>query len=646
MASVKPLVILDATIDERFRQDPLVVSTNSIRFYAGAGILGADGRRIGTFSIFDAEPRGGFGARQIRQLVGFAAIVAERLEKRRVSRTGRILNSFSEATGVALITCNGAGTITFWNEAASTLFGYPAEDAIGHSLNLIIPTRFQLAHGAGLARVASGGAATLNGKRVEVIARRHDGSEFPAELALSIWNSSDGIGFGAQIHDITERRERENKLRHLANHDELTGLLNRSGFRDCIDQCLLKHASGALLALDLDGFKQVNDTFGHKAGDTLLQMVALRMTAAVEGGGSLARVGGDEFALLLPGCTDLFRIVAAAKSVLDAFSNVFPVGDHEVTVGVSIGIALAPLHADEADELVVRADLALFRAKKQSGSAYCLFDAAMASEHTARRAFKDELRQAYERGEWRLFYQPQVNLETGALIGVEALLRWQHPTRGLLQPSAFMSVLENHLVSYEVGCWVIDEACRQLAEWRALELDIACVSVNLFGSQFQAGTLGSVVSDALMVHGLQPNDLELEITETIAIRYDDDALEPLRSLFDAGVGIALDDFGTGFASLSTLQRFPLTRLKIDRSFVVNIVTDRLSSVIVKNVAAIGHGIGLSVIAEGIETEDQEHALLAIGCDEGQGYRYSKAVDGEAMMDWAFSSGPQRILRNG
>jgi EAL domain-containing protein (putative c-di-GMP-specific phosphodiesterase class I) len=163
---------------------------------------------------------------------------------------------------------------------------------------------------------------------------------------------------------------------------------------------------------------------------------------------------------------------------------------------------------------------------------------------------------------------------------------------------------------------------------------------------FQAGTLGSVVSDALMVHGLQPNDLELEITETIAIRYDDDALEPLRSLFDAGVGIALDDFGTGFASLSTLQRFPLTRLKIDRSFVVNIVTDRLSSVIVKNVAAIGHGIGLSVIAEGIETEDQEHALLAIGCDEGQGYRYSKAVDGEAMMDWAFSSGPQRILRNG
>jgi diguanylate cyclase (GGDEF)-like protein len=398
--------------------------------------------------------------------------------------------------------------------------------------------------------------------------------------------------------------------------------------------------------LDLDGFKHVNDTFGHKAGDTLLQMIAVRMTAAVEGGGLLGRVGGDDFALLLPGSTDLSRTAAVAQSMLDTFSNVFSIGGHKVTIGVSIGAALAPLHATEADELIVRADLALFRAKTLGGSAYCLFDAAMASEHTARRAFKDELRQAYERNEWRLFYQPQVNLETGSLIGVEALLRWEHPTRGLLQPAAFMPILENHLVAYEVGCWVINEACRQLAEWRAHGLDVSCVSVNLFGAQFRAGTLASVVSEALMVHKLQPHNLELEITETIAIRYDDDAVGPLRSLFDLGVGIALDDFGTGFASLSTLQRFPLSRLKIDRSFVVNIATDPLSATIVKNVAAIGHGIGLSVIAEGIETEDQERALLAIGCDEGQGYRYGKAIEGKAMMDWSFMSVAQRISQDG
>jgi diguanylate cyclase (GGDEF)-like protein len=391
----------------------------------------------------------------------------------------------------------------------------------------------------------------------------------------------------------------------------------------------------------MDGFKLVNDAFGHNAGDALLQMIAVRMTAAIDDG-LLARVGGDEFALLLPGCTDLFQIVAAAQALLDAFVDDFTIGDHEVSVGASIGIAIAPLHAGEVDELMVRADLALFRAKKRGGRAYCLFDTAMASEQTARRAFKDELRQAYEHGEWRLHYQPQVNLRDGSLIGVEALLRWQHPTRGLLPPATFMPILETHLVAYEIGCWVLNEACRQFAAWRELGLDVGRVGVNLFGSQFRAGTLEAVVSNALMTHALRPQDLELEITETIAIRHDDDALRPMRSLFEAGVGIALDDFGTGFASLSTLQRFPLTRLKIDRSFVMNVATDAQSAVIVKNVAAIGKGLGLSVIAEGIESIDQKRTLLAIGCDEGQGYMYGKPMDANAIMRWPRLPGLQLV----
>jgi diguanylate cyclase (GGDEF)-like protein/PAS domain S-box-containing protein len=629
----QPLIVHDATGDLRFCDNPLVTGDDHIRFYAGAPLINRDGVKLGAFCILDRVARADFSATNLKRLVDFAAIVSERLEKRRLGRTGRIVTMLSEATGVANVTCDDAGRITWWNAAASSLFGFSASDAIGQSLDLIIPSRFQQAHAAGLARLIAGAPSTLNGKRVEVIARRNDDSEFAAELAMSIWQGPAGFEFGAHIHDITDRREREIQLRHLASHDALTGLANRREFRARVERCFADQQPAAVVALDLDGFKRVNDAFGHDAGDALLQLIAVRMTAAAEGGAVLARVGGDEFALLLPACTNLLQIVASAQQLLDAFADTFVISDHEVTVGASIGIALAPLHATEADELLVCADLALFKAKKQGGRAYCLFNATMASEHTARRAFKDEMRQAFERREWRLHYQPQVRLRDGALIGVEALLRWQHPTRGLLSPDAFMSILETHLVAYEIGCWVLDEACRQLAEWRSQGFVVDRVGVNLFAAQFRAGSLETMVSSALMTHALQPADLELEITESIAISYDDDALAPLQNLYDAGVGIALDDFGTGFASLSTLQRFPLTRLKIDRSFVGDITTDPHSAVIVQHVAAIGRGLGLSVIAEGVETVEQERVLLALGCEEGQGFRYGKAIDGDAIARW-------------
>ncbi|MDN4633788.1 EAL domain-containing protein [Sphingomonas sp. PsM26] len=629
----QPLIVPDATGDSRFRDNPLVTGDDHIRFYAGAPLVSRDGVKLGAFCILDRVARADFSTTDLKRLVAFAAIVAERLEKRRLGRTGQIVTMLSEATGVANVTCDDAGRITWWNVAASRLFGFSASEAIGQQLDLIIPSRFQQAHAAGLARLIGGAPSTLNGKRVEVIARRSDGSEFAAELAMSIWQGPTGLEFGAHIHDITDRRQREIQLRHLASHDALTGLVNRGEFRAHVEQCFIDQQPAAVVALDLDGFKKVNDAFGHDAGDALLQMIAVRMIAAAEGGAVLARVGGDEFAMLLPACSDLLQIVSTAQQLLDAFIDAFVIGDHEVTVGASIGIALAPLHATEADELLVCADLALFRAKKQGGRSYCLFNATMASEHTARRAFKDEMRQAFERREWQLHYQPQVRLRDGALIGVEALLRWQHPTRGLLSPAAFMPILETHLVAYEIGCWVLGEACRQLGEWRNQGLTVNRVGVNLFAAQFRAGTLETMVSNTLMTHALQPTDLELEITETIAISHDDDALVPLQNLYNAGVGIALDDFGTGFASLSTLQRFPLTRLKIDRSFVHDIATDPHNAVIVQHVAAIGRGLGLSVIAEGIETIEQERMLLAIGCEEGQGFKYGKAMDGDTMARW-------------
>lgn len=273
----------------------------------------------------------------------------------------------------------------------------------------------------------------------------------------------------------------------------------------------------------------------------------------------------------------------------------------------------------------MRADLAMFRAKRAGGRAYRMFDASMRAELSARHAFEEELRQAHLLGQWELHYQPQVLLSDDSLIGVEALLRWRHPQWGLLLPSTFMPVLETHLVAYEVGQWVLNESCRQLAAWRNEGRNVPRISCNLFAAQVHNRGLVEQVESALSHHYLEPADLELELTETIALRHDDESLQPLVELMGRGVGVALDDFGTGFASLSTLQRVPLTRLKIDRSFVSDIGSDRHSSAIIDGILSIGRSLGIEVIAEGVENIFQRDRLRALGCLHGQGYLFGRPV---------------------
>jgi len=298
---------------------------------------------------------------------------------------------------------------------------------------------------------------------------------------------------------------------------------------------------------------------------------------------------------------------------------------HRMQIGLSIGIGLAPLHAEDAEELLLRADLALLEAKKTGQDNIRVFDPPIANQLTARRAFKDELRLATERGDWELTYQPQVRLSDQELIGVEALLRWKHPERGLLFPADFLNTLETHLVAHEVGEWVIDEACRQMAVWRMQGLDVQRMALNLFAAQFTNGNLGTTISQALEKHALSPADIEIEITETIALRSDDQILTALSELRDCGINIAFDDFGTGFASLSTLARLPVTRLKIDRSFVHDLCNRPQGAAIVSAVISLGRSLNLEVTAEGIETDEQRIRLLALGCREGQGYLFGKPV---------------------
>ena len=628
-----PLVVPDAVADARFCDHPMVRDLG-MRFYAGAPLRAPDGSNIGTLCVFDRAPRPSFPGKDLSFLQQVAALTMDKIERRFVNRISDILVPFAHVAHQALVTTDAAGRITFWNEGAEKMFGRPQIEAIGCAVDLIVPERLRAAHREGLARVASGAPSHMTGRAVEILALRRDGSEFPAELSLSVWRGPDGIDMGAQIQDISERRAREDRLHHMANHDGLTGLLNRHSFLKRIEERLERNGTAAVFVLDLDGFKDVNDSLGHAVGDTLLQALALRLSATSDPVEILARLGGDEFAILLPVEISLGEVAARADALIEVIRRPFSVSGHELHLSTSVGVAVAPLHAGDAEELIVRADLALFKAKSDGGRRYRVFDTRLENQLGATRAFQDELRFAFSERQFELHFQPQVRLADGMLTGAEALLRWNHPVRGLLHPAAFMAVLETHPLAYEIGCWVLDRSCQTLAAWRIQGLPPLRMSVNLFAAQLRSGTLVEVVEATLARHGLAPGDLELEITETIALRHGDNDLAPLRSLCKRGVGIAFDDFGTGFASLSALKDFPLTRLKIDRSFVRDVCSNRHSAAIVRGVITIGRSLGLDVIAEGIETKEQVAHLRKWRCASGQGYLYGKPV---SASDFAYAA---------
>lgn len=624
-----PLFVPDAVLDPRFVDSDLV-RLAGIRSFAGVALITPDGERIGTFCVLDLVPRE-FTAQHGGMLTRLAGIVVDLFERRHAERVSTMLAPFAQGAHLALITTDETGRIAFWNAGAEEMFGYTRDEMTGEDMARIVPARFRGAHPEGFARVAREGCSNLTGRPLEVMALRRDGTEFPIELFLTVWHGPLGVGFGAQIQDISKRRTREQQLEYRADHDALTGLLNRAAFKTQVATHLRKTASAAIIVFDLDGFKTVNDDLGHATGDALLQALALRTLAFTRPDEIVARLGGDEFALLVANGSDLGAIRDRAKTLLDLINRPFAVNGYQLKLAGSVGIAIAPLQADDTEALLVRADLALFKAKNDGGSRYRIFDTGMEQQLAANRAFQDELRHAFAKQQFELHFQPQVNLSDGRLVGAEALLRWRHPTLGLLYPKSFLPVLETHALAFQTGGWVLDEACRTLAGWRRAGLSGIRMGVNLFAAQLHAGMLVETVEMALERHGLAPEDLELEITETIALRQDRKELEPLRTLHARGVGIAFDDFGTGFASLSALKTFPLSRLKIDRSFVQDVSSDPHSQAIIKGVATIGRTLGINVIAEGIETHEQERMLLDAGCDAGQGFLYGRGITSASFL---------------
>ena len=637
----------DLERDPRFAGNPLVVNGPRFRFYAGAPLVSpVGGHRMGALCVLGYEPRPPLAEREARVLAGLASLVMDRMELRRMEKAVRDSRAqFERMTAAApgaVICADSGGSITHWNAAAERLFGWSAAEACGQPLELIVPQEFRAAHAAGLAHRARAGSAAFGGRIVELPALRRDGTTFPAHISMSRWMEGDKPVFGASIYDITERRAAEDKLRYLAHHDPLTGLANRARLTGLMDEAAASGDTVGLVLLDLDGFKHVNDSLGHGAGDVLLAEVGQRFAAAMPAGGTIARLGGDEFAAFLPRCGGVEEAKRCAATLQASLAAPLRIGGG-APVKASAGVAVAEGAGIRA--AMSNADLALYAAKAAEPGTARVFHQAMRDGHDARRALEAEVRDAVRNGEFVLHYQPQVHLGSNRLTGVEALLRWQHPRRGLLAPAAFLAALEAGPSAGRLGDWIINEACRQAAAWRRGGLALQ-VAVNLFDAQLQAGTLPAVVGAALGRWGLPPAALELEVTETVALARNTTLLAPLRSLHDEGVSIAFDDFGTGFASLSTLKHCPLSRLKIDRSFVSELglsgpiggEADRGNTAIIDAVLALGRGLGFNITAEGVETPEQAAFLASRGCGEGQGYLWGRPLPASAIPGLASAPG--------
>ena len=520
----------------------------------------------------------------------------------------------------------GDDPIVYVNPAFERITGYPAEEVLGRNARLL---QNGDSDQAGLHELRDALEAETEWSGVFRNYKK-DGTPFWQEHNVSPVRDEEGrithhVGI---INDITERKALEDELVHRAFHDGLTGLPNRALLEDRLGQALArtrrrsKGEAGALavLFMDLDNFKYVNDSLGHRAGDELLVEVAARLRAALRPEDTLARLGGDEFVVLVERIEDEESAGLVAERIAEALREPVVVGGQEVFATASVGVALGRDGAAPED-LLRDADTAMYRAKEGGKARSAVFRRGMGEASSARLRLEGELRRALERGEFRVFYQPKALLETGEIVGAEALLRWEHPERGLLAPWEFVPLAEETGLLVPIGRWVLEEACRQARKWRE-ELPPGAVStmcVNLSAHQLKDPALVGHVRGALEGSGLEPSGLVLEITEGVLMENAFFTLATLRDLKGLGVGLAIDDFGTGYSSLSYLKRFPIDYVKIDRSIVSGVERDAGNEAIVTATVVVARAMGFRVVAEGVETAEEAEKLRSLGCDLGQGY---------------------------
>jgi diguanylate cyclase (GGDEF)-like protein/PAS domain S-box-containing protein len=536
--------------------------------------------------------------------LSMAGVVLDVRDHRRSKLEADRMRDLADASVEGLLVCDGE-TIVSANKSFSLLTGLPTGSLVGQRLESWFPDS------AARARLMS-----LPNQTIETELRHRDGSLTPVELILR------GIVFAGRPHhavavrDLKARKEAEQRIHFLAHHDALTSLPNRRHFEARVDQEIAALSPGKSLAvfcLDLDKFKEVNDLFGHAAGDKALQTVASRITAVLGERQMMARLGGDEFAIILPDIAGSAAAGRLAEAIVEALHP--SEGTSELAVAASIGIALCPDDAMDRQSLLSHADVALYRAKSEGRNTYRFFEAKMGAEVRDRRMLEHDLRLAIARGELWLAYQPQHDVKSGGVVGFEALVRWRHPTRGEISPAVFIPIAEDVGAILQIGDWVLREACREAASWpQPLK-----VAVNVSAVQLHNGAFAQELHQILIETGVPACRLEIEITETALVRDFNRTLATLRQIKALGVDIAMDDFGTGYSSLSNLRAFPFDRIKIDHSFIRSVSSNEQAATIVRAVLGLGRGLGLPVVAEGVETSAELRFLQEEGCDEMQGY---------------------------
>lgn len=569
-------------------------------------------------------------SRRAESLARSLALTNQNLEKEIVERTQleaqsvKLSRAIEQAADAVMITDRN-GIIEYVNPAFEVMTGYTRGEAIGNKPNLVKSGQHDAEFYGQLWSAISRGEVFQD----VLVNRRKSGVIYYEEKTITpLKDRANHIThYIATGKDITDRMQTQERLHYLAYNDLLTNLPNRLLFLERISHAL-KGRRGpehrlAIMYLDLDRFKVINDTLGHQVGDSLLQKIAGLLPSCVGVGDTVARLGGDEFGVLLEDVPSLDSVAALARRILAAFAPAFQIGGHELYIAPSIGVSVYPEDGDDAHVLLKNADVAMYRAKDQGGNNYQYYSADMSSKAFERLTLETSLRRALEREEFRVYFQPQIDLASGMVMGAEALIRWQHPDLGLVTPLEFIPLLEETGLIVPVGEWVLRQACEWAVGWQ--QHQPLRVSVNLSGRQFRDPRLSHQVLKILEMTGLKPDMLEMEITESVLMQGDKISADNLIALDRIGVRLAIDDFGTGYSSLSYLKRFPIKTLKIDRAFIRDLITDQDDAAIVTAIIAMAGSLQVEVVAEGVETTQQLNFLRELGCGAIQGFLISKAL---------------------
>ena len=558
------------------------------------------------------------------------------------------LNSISDAVICTDINCN----IDYLNIAAEKITGWTREEANGLPINQV----FNIIHSSTRKPAFSPIGLVLQTNKPRVLAAdtlliKRDGTEVAIEDSTSPIHNWDGQLTGVVIvfHDVSEAKAMATKMAHLAQHDSLTNLPNRVLLNDRIAQAITlanrHHTHLALLFLDLDNFKHINDSLGHATGDKLLRLVTERLKECVRESDTVSRVGGDEFVILLAENKNSEDAGVSAQKILDALQAMHLIGKSQLHITTSIGISVYPADGINAETLIKSADTAMYHAKGKGRNNYQFFKSEMNTRAVERLIIENNLRLALEKQQFILYYQPKVNLNTGQITGVEALLRWQHDEWGEIVPDIFVPVAEDTGLIIPIGRWVLRQACMQAKIWQGAGLQDITLAINISAQEFLQKDFVAGVRAILIETGLAAHFLELEITESVLMRDAECSKNILQQLKKMGIKLAVDDFGTGYSSLSYLQRFPIDVLKIDRSFVQNIESAQDDGIIVSAIISMGNSLKLKVVAEGVETPSQLAFLKARQCEEGQGYFFSHPLIAENFAELLLKNMPTLAVVN-